>query len=294
MNRTDQNLKDAIAANEKKALWGAAAVIFGLVLEVIFAAAFHEPPETLLNHWGPVAADAIVALGVAAEVLFGRKSRIDSEELTRRSEERLAEATVRAAEAQRETERLRAENLIMQAGLRPRRITMPSGGPGEPRAEEFENAAKYAGTLALIQCVPRDFEAETLAQDISLVLSDCGWKPTILNEPDWLVSPRMITEGVRVVTIEESPFSDDGIRKPNPPVLSDAGRAADALVAMLERGLGRHEDPPSFAAYRSPEYAGIPFLFHGKSTPPKDAVVVLVGMRPLTFSLPPFSTSKYP
>src|SRR6266403_3154866 len=100
MNRTDQNLKDAIAANEKRALWSAATVIFGLVLEVVFAAGLHEPPETVLSHWGPVVADALVALGVAGEVLFGRKSRIDSEELTRRSEERLAEANTRAADAQ--------------------------------------------------------------------------------------------------------------------------------------------------------------------------------------------------
>jgi hypothetical protein len=76
MNRTDQNLKDGIAVNESRALWSAGAVVFGLALEVIFAAAFHEPPETTLSHWGPVAADAMVALGVAGEVLFGRKARI--------------------------------------------------------------------------------------------------------------------------------------------------------------------------------------------------------------------------
>src|SRR2546425_932936 len=99
MNRTDQNLKDAIASNEKSALWFAGAVVFGLVLEVVFAAAFHGPPETFLSHWGPVGADIIVALGVAGEVWFGRKSRIDSEELTRRSEERLAEANRSAAAA---------------------------------------------------------------------------------------------------------------------------------------------------------------------------------------------------
>jgi hypothetical protein len=174
-----------------------------------------------------IVADSLIAIGVWGELWFAKRAR-------EADDSRVAEANALAAKAQLETERLRAENLKMQAGLRPRRITMPSG---EPRAEEFENAAKYAGTLALIQCVPGDFEAETLAQDISLVLSDCGWKPTILNEPDWLVSPRMITEGVRVVTIEESPFSD-GTRKPNPPALSDAGRAADALVAMLERGSG--------------------------------------------------------
>jgi hypothetical protein len=102
-SRTDQNLRDAISRNETAALWSAGAVVFGLILEVIFVAAFHEPPETIVSHWGPVAADAIVALGVAGEVFFGRKSRIDSEELTRRSEERAARLEKEAAEAHERT-----------------------------------------------------------------------------------------------------------------------------------------------------------------------------------------------
>src|SRR5665213_518310 len=116
MSRTDQNLKDAISCNEKVALWCAGAVIFGLVLEVFFVAWFHEPPETFLSRWGPVGSDVIVALGVAGEVFFGRKSRIDSEELTRRSEDKLSDATKsasdavnRAAQAELETQRLRAQ-----------------------------------------------------------------------------------------------------------------------------------------------------------------------------------------
>jgi hypothetical protein len=99
MNKTDQNLKDAISSNERIALCSAGGVIFGLVLEVILAAAFHSPPETFVSHWGPVVASAIVALGVTGEVWFGRKSRIDSEELTRRSEDRLAKAIISAAQA---------------------------------------------------------------------------------------------------------------------------------------------------------------------------------------------------
>ena len=101
MNKTDQALKDAIARDERRALWSAGAVVFGLVLEVGFAAAFHAPPETMLSHWGPVVADASVALGVAGEVLFGRKARTASEELTRRSEERVAEAQLRLEELQK-------------------------------------------------------------------------------------------------------------------------------------------------------------------------------------------------
>jgi hypothetical protein len=84
-------------------------VIFGLVLEVILAAAFHELPGSVISRWGPVVSSAIVAMGVAGEVYFGRKSRTDSEELTRRSDERLSEAIAAAAKANERTAVLEKE-----------------------------------------------------------------------------------------------------------------------------------------------------------------------------------------
>jgi hypothetical protein len=172
MNRTDQNLKDAIATNERRALWGAAAVIFGLVLEVIFASAFHEPPETVLSHWGPVVADALVALGVAGEVLFGRKSRIDSEELTRRSEERLAEAhaqageaIARAAEANKVAEEERHTRVRLEAQLQPRTLNQ----------EQIELIQGLRATFNEINLAREvDIETHMFAQDIAVALMSAG------------------------------------------------------------------------------------------------------------------------
>jgi hypothetical protein len=274
--------KDLKSISDFNSAWAdrlALLILVGLVVDI--AAAFilgRTWPENGLT----IAANALIIIGVWGELRFAKRAR-------EADDSRVAEANARAAEAQRETERLKAENLIMQGGLRPRRI--PTGS-SKPRPEEFKDVAEYAGTVALIQSVPGDFEAETLAQDIFLVLSDFGWNAGILSEPDWLVDPRRIHEGVLVVTIEESPFLN-GTPKPEPPVISAAGRAADALIAMLNAYLGMPNGSPMFGANWMAEYAQHPFLFHGKPSPPEGAVAVLVGMRPLTFSLPPFSTPRY-
>jgi hypothetical protein len=240
-------------------------------------------PEGWWKIVAAIGANLLIFGGVWGELWFAKRAR-------EADDSRVAQANKQAAEAQRETEQIRAENLAMQAGLRPRRI--PTGA-SKPTAEQFPEVAKYAGTTALIQSVPRDFEAQTLAEDIFLVLSDLGWKPTILSaESDWLVDPRMIGEGIRVTTVEKGgPVGGTSYSPAN----SDAGRAAEALVAMLETCLSQSQFPsPPFSAYWIPEYAEMPFLFHGKPNPPKDAVIVLIGMRSLTFSLPPFSTPKFP
>lgn len=198
----------------------------------------------------------------------------------------IAEANARAAEAQRETERLKADNLKMQAGLRPRRIAMLSG---EARAEKFKEIAEYAGTVALIQAVPGDFEVATLARDISIALRDFDWKPRILNENDWLVSPGEIMEGVSVSSIEEWHFA--GIPpQPDPKPISQAGLAAQALVALLNWDLGPPHGPPFFGVHWAPEYEDMSVLFRHRPVP-EGAVVVLVGMRPISVSLAPLSST---
>jgi hypothetical protein len=100
MNKSDHDLKTAADFNESLATLCAWGVVIGVALEFVFAGWFEGPPETALNHWGPACSDALVAAGVAGEVLFGRKARLASEELTRRSEVRLAEAIERAAKAE--------------------------------------------------------------------------------------------------------------------------------------------------------------------------------------------------
>jgi hypothetical protein len=173
----DQDLKDNIARNEHRALLSALAVVSGLALEVIFAAAFHEPPETLVSHWGPVVSDTLVALGVAGEVLFSHKARNNSEELTRRSEERLSDALARASRTEQELIHLKT----------PRRILF------DARASNALIVAltPYSGTVFDIGMGPNDGEVEDFAWDLGPQLWAAGW-----NQIDWIY-PGGIVSGYR-------------------------------------------------------------------------------------------------
>jgi hypothetical protein len=105
-NGSDDELRKGISQNETRAEWGGAAVVFGLAIEVVLTAAFRHG-ESIIEGWGPVFADMLIALGVAAEILFARKARSKAESLQRRSDEKIAELNARAAEAERDTARIR-------------------------------------------------------------------------------------------------------------------------------------------------------------------------------------------
>lgn len=91
-------LRRAVSRNETFAEWGGAAVVFGLVVEVVLTSAYHHG-ESIIEAWGPVFADILIALGVAVEILFARKARSKAEKLQRLSDEKIAEANEHAAKA---------------------------------------------------------------------------------------------------------------------------------------------------------------------------------------------------
>ena len=130
-------------------------------------------------------ADALVAGGVLFEILFARWALHRGTELQQRTEkllalatERAAEANTRSAEAQKEAEALRANNLSLWRMLQPRRIiTFSRNGDQDIRERRIEAVREFEGALALVQSVP-DFEAQKLAAEIRHMLaSRCGWKP---------------------------------------------------------------------------------------------------------------------
>lgn len=107
-NDEDDNLRRGEERDETRAVWGGAAVIFGLVLEVGYTIAYAKG-QSILEEWGPVLADAFVALGVATEVLYAARARSKAATIKRRSDEKIAAANERAENAQLETARLKAQ-----------------------------------------------------------------------------------------------------------------------------------------------------------------------------------------
>jgi hypothetical protein len=276
----EDKLRKAEARYESLAMWGGAVVVFGLVIEVALTAAFPKG-LSIIEEWGPVFADVLIALGVASEVLFAARARSKTEALkrlsdekVRLSDEKIAEAKVRAAEAgerayeaQKETERLRSQNLTVQKLLTPRRLIMFSkDGDGNERAELVRAVAAFPGTPALVQHVP-DFEAEKLAHDIIHMLKRCGWEPTLVKEP--IISPGLISEGVRIFTNEVWP--DPGTNPTSPTWL-----ASSALVNLLMLDL--EEKHSLFAVMHEPQF---PAFIPSRFALPDGVVVILVGTKPI-------------
>ena len=98
MNALDSELDGSKERDHRLETWGARAVIFGIAVEFVLAVVFREH-KSLLENWGPVGADALVGLGIAVEVHFAARAGEKSEELRRRSNERLSTATLEASNA---------------------------------------------------------------------------------------------------------------------------------------------------------------------------------------------------
>lgn len=104
MSASSDVLKNIVGTSEHRAIWAGVAVVAGVAVELGLAF-FSSEPMTLRIETG--LADAIVALGVAAELWFGRRGASAQSELTRRAELDLAQAIERASNAERETEKIK-------------------------------------------------------------------------------------------------------------------------------------------------------------------------------------------
>ena len=107
------DLEAAEAWLENFEIFCGAMVFFGVTLEVVIA--IDNPPfGSFVERWGSPIADAFVALGVFGEVLANARGRVIQGELTRRSNDRLADAEERAATANREAAIARLETANLQ------------------------------------------------------------------------------------------------------------------------------------------------------------------------------------
>jgi hypothetical protein len=211
--------------------------------------------------------------------------------LTAEANARAVEAGARAEEAGERTEQLRSVNVRMQAALKPRRLVFGSRNDDGPiRTARFNEVGKYAGMVALIQVVP-DFEARTLAGDIVKRLTDAGWRVFFTDEAASHIPSGLIWEGVRVMSLEPSPFS--GMKPPETPKITQhpltrAGEAGNAASNLFSLDLGPPYGPGLFGVSWEPQYAeewARSSLLRNGFNWPDGAVVILVGLKPLDASM---------
>jgi hypothetical protein len=176
-----------------------------------------------------------------------------------------------------ETARLQADNLALQKLMQPRRLgstisfTSPDDPDVPPAAEiQFSGIRQFPKTPVLIQVVP-DFEAQTLANDMAFVLGSYGWHVLIVDEATSHLSPRMIADGVQVTYTRDGKYADAAQALAtgftNAGLTGPAGWGLPQIFAQ-----GQPVNPDGTPA-ESPMYP--------RFNRPVEAVVVLVGMKPI-------------
>ncbi len=173
-------------------------------------------------------------------------------------------------------EELRAENLALQKLMQPRRLgqlvvlTSLDEPDVRPAGElQFEGIKKFAGAPLLIQVVP-DFEAQTLARDVAFVARAFGWNPQFMSEAQSRVPPHLIEEGVFVTWTRGSKFVDAAYALAEG--LTNAGLASPQGGGGRVMAQGLTVLPSGGPA----DWPGEP-----KLDPSIDAVIVLIGMKPI-------------
>lgn len=122
MKASDAALKDAGESCERWGGGSAALVVIGVLAEVAIAA-YHPQYDSFLEQWGSTLANVLVAIGVAAEVQFGRMGRRRDAELQRRSNDKLGAAEKIAAEASERAERADLSRVELETKLLPRMLS---------------------------------------------------------------------------------------------------------------------------------------------------------------------------
>jgi len=166
--------------------------------------------KAFLEIGGVVLLALTVVFGASALIVNNRLNAIQAEQL-RQFDKALTDA--------------KSENLKLQTILLPRRIPIRPKEGDRVRIERHAEVVKYSRTYALIQSVP-DFESQILAFDISSALVNDGWATDIVGEDRTHISPRLIKDGVRVITLELYPFTlNSQPRTVAPSKTSDAAKA---------------------------------------------------------------------
>lgn len=148
MNATEAELE---ASSESCERWGwrcGGLVVVAIAAEVLIAA-FNLPYGSFFERWGNVLAGALIALGVAGEIMFARMGHSRQSELSRRSNDKLADANRKLA------------------SLAPRSLSK----------EQFDEIQTLRGKIAELNLVVEaDVECTTFSVQLAVAFSHAGIK----------------------------------------------------------------------------------------------------------------------
>jgi len=125
---SDDQLEKGESSCERWGIGCGVLVVIAVIVEFVIAAV-HPPYDSLWEIWGSSVADALIALGIVGEVLFGMWNNRIQTELRKRSNDKLgaaekeaAEANARAAESLKKAEEEYCARVKLEANLQPRSL----------------------------------------------------------------------------------------------------------------------------------------------------------------------------
>jgi hypothetical protein len=257
----EEELKEGEDRDDSLAKLGGVAVVLGLLAEVWLAFKFAKG-VSILEEWGPIVADALVALGVTTEILFASRARSKAEARKLLSDAKVAEAQKTAADAveraailEKEAAEARERTAEIEKLTAWRRIT----------PEQYSSITKAIRDITpeidlIVECEYSDPESFLYARQIAWAFEQAG-VTKIRAGANTILSP-----GVFGVSISAAPQTD---------LLSviDAFAAADIELVSRDIDLSRQfsHRPPApnlylFVAPKPPPAFDLPILPLGESS----------------------------
>jgi hypothetical protein len=264
-----ESLESKADLNENRAKRCGWAVIAGLVIETALTGIFPAHASgasnfwlALIETWGPVFADALVALGVYGEIRFSGKARRIDGELRRLSNKRveaaektLAEATDRLAKVEFDNGYLeetiamaveRAANAELETQRLKAQFAWRDITPEQEMLLRHE-LSKFPGASLIIRFFMYDIESQNLAEIIGAIFKLASWKVrfspeayTGIFEFGFLISPAIFfpfdrghEENIRVSDAVKTAFSNanmDFLPLPPPSATMTMGGRGDDLA----------------------------------------------------------------
>jgi hypothetical protein len=178
----EDKLKEGEDRDDTLAKLGGVAVVLGLLAEVWLAFKFAKG-VSVLEHWGPVVADVLVAAGVATEILFAARARSKAEARKLLSDSKVAEANERAAEANRKAE---------EAALELARFKAPRILNNEQLYRVADKLKPFAPLIFDASVNPGNPEYVHCLRSIEIALTVAGWKQAGWDGPGTRVNRQSV------------------------------------------------------------------------------------------------------
>lgn len=156
---SEDELRTTVERNESRAHLSTFFIIIGLVVEIVLAAFSVETPT--IKHWAPVAADVLIVLGVAGEILFSRKAARSQKALQVHVDARVADALNRAAAAQEELRKFRTPRVQLLTA--------------ENRERLLAALSPFGGTIFVVGHDEKDREVWEFLWEFEPLIRQAGW-----------------------------------------------------------------------------------------------------------------------